>query len=106
MILGMPAPKHVTDPADIAKWEAIHAKAETSFAKLLEPKKVRSIERVAWLSGLPEPKPFSPELREAINEARADGYIWREIAAACGQGLSVEAERRVQTRQVWRNSQA
>ena len=102
-LFGMPAIKRHVDEHEAATWAAQRLRAIELYEALREQAPDDRMQRIAFLSALPEPSPFDPDMRELINEAKASGRTWREVAVAIGLNQSLESERSAQTRQAWRN---
>lgn len=102
----MPRPPLTLQPDDEGRWAelrtcAANADREARASGLDAARPV--LDRIAWLSGFPEPAP-DPVMIALIDEARAARCSWREIAAAVGEATDRAGQNRVQARHHWRRT--
>lgn len=102
----MPRPPLTIPADDEGRWAelrtcAANADREARASGLAAERPV--LDRIAWLSGFPEPSP-DPVMMALIDEARAARCSWAEIASAMGEASDRAGQNRVQARHFWRRT--
>jgi hypothetical protein len=102
-----PTRRHPIHDDDRQRWAELRDEARQGFEALMAqgPTETDALGRLAWKAGtlLDGGTGLDEELRLAIENARARGATWRQIAVAMGEPDDDGTAKRVQARQQWRN---
>lgn len=87
------------------RWALLRQQAADAYQAILDNTPndpARPLDAVAYLSGIPELQPYTPELRDLIELAREQGYDWRTITGAATGDNSPKRAKQLARRQAYR----
>ena len=100
-VTGEPgAPVRILAPAEKDRLADIRETSARRWKAFVDEGPSDALGAIAWLVGAVGSTPADfRQMRVRLERARAEGFTWRQIADALGEGDSPEAARRVMDRQ-------
>lgn len=96
------APVRVLDEKEKARLARVRQRGADAWSQLQRKAPEDPLGALAWAAGVMGPTPADPcPMRDLVQRARADGFAWREISAALGEGDTPADARRVRDRQAF-----
>jgi hypothetical protein len=93
------APIRVLDDKEKTRLESVRERAAQTWAQIQRKAPGDPLGALAWEAGVMGPTPPDPSrMLDLMERARHEGFAWREISDALGEGDSPEAGRRVRDR--------
>ncbi len=96
------APVRTLDDKEKARLDRVRQRAAQAWAQLQRKAPSDILGALAWEVGVMGPTPPDPShMLELLDRARAEGFAWREISDALGEGDTPPAARRVRDRHMF-----
>ena len=99
MARDLGAPVRLLDDDEKARLAELRQRSAGRWEELVAEGPTDALGALAWLAGAVGTNPSDPgELKARVDRAKADGFTWRQIADALGEGDSPQAARRLMDR--------